>query len=378
MKIIWITARHYPQTGGMALSSTRQVNSLRDRGHEVRVVHITKEVKKFSKEDRQKIQEHWHRHHILGLNVNDDPAEYFAVHREEIAKSVLVGFGGDYPGYLSTLWSCWSGTKNLVLMRGNDFEKTIHDPKKGWMSEYVLKNASLIGCVSKEMQSRIKSFRNSDTYFTPNGVELSEWIPLKSDPTKAISIKTNFTESRPLLGIFGQLKSKKGLDLLMDLLKVTDLNERLALLTVGDIPKYHLSEFKEILGPNYLHQKLLDREEILPYYLASDIVFVPSFYDGMPNVLLEAMSLSRVVVASNAGGITDVIQHQENGFLFQVGNTEKAYKWLDFVLNSDENDRLEIGTKAKTTIQNNFSTQQEIDNIESLLTRISDGTKKWI
>ena len=42
MKLTWVTSRHPPDIGGMACSSDRLVNSLRDRGHTVHVIHLTR------------------------------------------------------------------------------------------------------------------------------------------------------------------------------------------------------------------------------------------------------------------------------------------------------------------------------------------------
>ena len=46
-----------------------------------------------------------------------------------------------------------------------------------------------------------------------------------------------------------------------------------------------------------------------------DVVLLPSVWDGMPNALLEAMACGRPVIASDAGGIAEVVEHGVSGLL---------------------------------------------------------------
>jgi glycosyltransferase involved in cell wall biosynthesis len=62
-------------------------------------------------------------------------------------------------------------------------------------------------------------------------------------------------------------------------------------------------------------------------YTLCDLVLQPSIDDGMPNAVLEAMACERVVVASPVGGLLDLIQDGENGFLCERG------RWPATVLN---------------------------------------------
>ena len=64
----------------------------------------------------------------------------------------------------------------------------------------------------------------------------------------------------------------------------------------------------------------MERFSLLQYSLACDLLVLPSFYDGFPNVLLEAMALARPVLASTAGGMGDVLQDGHQGFLFAPGD----------------------------------------------------------
>jgi glycosyltransferase involved in cell wall biosynthesis len=52
-----------------------------------------------------------------------------------------------------------------------------------------------------------------------------------------------------------------------------------------------------------------------------DVVVVPSqWYENSPNVILEALACRTPVIASNLGGMAELIQHGRNGLLFEAGN----------------------------------------------------------
>jgi glycosyltransferase involved in cell wall biosynthesis len=63
--------------------------------------------------------------------------------------------------------------------------------------------------------------------------------------------------------------------------------------------------------------------EQLPEILrAHEIVLVPSMYDNYPLVCLEAMACARAVVVSDAGGLPEMVRHNETGLIFEKGNAE--------------------------------------------------------
>ena len=68
----------------------------------------------------------------------------------------------------------------------------------------------------------------------------------------------------------------------------------------------------------------LDRYELLPWYAACDFIAIPSFYDGLPNVLVEAAALGVPLIASRVDGMADVLTDGETAFLFDPGDEPRA------------------------------------------------------
>ena len=362
MTITWITERHPPKSGGMARSSGRLVNHLIDAGIGVKVLHLSSRA--VLEQSPHLMLDRWHRTYLPGINVPVEPERIFAVCKDEMRHTTLVGFGGDYPAYLATLWATWLGAGSVALFRGNDFEKSVHDAKRAWLTHFVLENATAIGAVSTEMTSRIAAMTQRPVRYTPNSVDPSEWRFFETDHSRREALrKTYFDTPLPVVGLFGQLKSKKGLDLTLRLFEQEGLADEARLLTVGEVP----DELGALERDFWVRIPFQKGDALLSYYDLSDIVFLPSYYDGLPNVLLEAMALERIVVASRAGGIPDVIDDGVNGFLFDVGDTVGAVRALRRALASTPDERAMMGGAAGERVRDAFSAEQEKDALFHLI-----------
>ncbi len=357
MDIFWITANHPPDTGGMSRSSERIVNGLRDRGHSVTVLHLSESDFSGAADNGMVM--------TSGARYQADPEKLFWHYRDSMKNAVIAGFGGNHAGYYAALWAKWIEEKSFVLYRGNDFDRIIHDLKRGWVTHAILQNADLVGAVSTEMASRISTMREKPVIFTPNSVDLSEWTLLKSDMAKSDELRGSIGhKEKKIIAMFGDLKSKKGLDTALALFTTYGFQERAVLLTVGNIPDAMGEKLAAGLGNSWFHVPFQKRGNMALYYAASDIIFLPSFYDGMPNVLLEAMALGRTIVASGAGAFPDVIRDGNNGFLFRTGDIADAARIVHKALEMKEGARSAMTDSARKTIADNFNPQKEIEIIE--------------
>lgn len=367
----------------MASSSGRLVNSLRDRGHTVHVIHLMSNPRQtFAAAQKlavgNPILDNWNRVLTTGINAPLEPERLFWSCRKKMIDSILIGFGGDQPGYLATLWAKWLDLKSFVLFRGNDFERVIHDAKRAWITHFVLNHADIVGTVSQEMAARIRTLRSGRTVYTPNSIDTAEWTFFESDLNKAnVWREQHVLNNKPVVGIIGQLKSKKGLDLALTLLSSPDFREKVHLLTVGDIPEELKPEADVERGneevENWSRVPFQKQERLPVFYAVADVVFIPSIYDGMPNVLLEAMALGKLVVASRAGGIPDVITDGVNGFLFEIDDVSSVINALDHALSMSQEERTRIGTNARKTIEEHFTPAQEVERIETELLTLNNS-----
>ena len=82
------------------------------------------------------------------------------------------------------------------------------------------------------------------------------------------------------------------------------------------------------------------------YYCASDIFVLPSLFEGLVTVVLEAFRSGLPVVVTNIDGNTELVRENENGLFFEVGNEiQLAEKIIHLYLNNEDRNRLSIAAK---------------------------------
>ena len=168
-----------------------------------------------------------------------------------------------------------------------------------------------------------------------------------SDTLNINDIKDKTYKKLNLLYV-GRLAPGKGLEFLIESLsKINHFEFTLTVIGDGIIKKElsksvkNLNLTDKIIFKGYVHFSL----ELLEEYTSHDVFILPSFSEGLPQVVFEAMSRGIVVVASNVGGIPDQILNKVNGFLFDPGNENQFLKILnEIVLNRI--DLLEIRKNA--------------------------------
>ena len=90
----------------------------------------------------------------------------------------------------------------------------------------------------------------------------------------------------------------------------------------------------------------------------ADIFILPSYREGLPNALLEAMASGCAVIASSVGAIPDVIEDGKNGILITQGDKLQLASSI-IKLGSSKQLREDFGTHARKTIMN----QHDINNV---------------
>jgi glycosyltransferase involved in cell wall biosynthesis len=106
------------------------------------------------------------------------------------------------------------------------------------------------------------------------------------------------------------------------------------------------------------------RDDVAKIISIYDIFVLPSLNEGMGRVLAEAMALGKPIVASNIGGIPDLVIHGKNGFLVPPKNPKELVKYIQ-VLIEDKDKRVKMGLKGKE-ISLNFGAKSMIERIASL------------
>jgi glycosyltransferase involved in cell wall biosynthesis len=152
-----------------------------------------------------------------------------------------------------------------------------------------------------------------------SGIQSEEPPPV--DP-RTVRTELGYDADAPLVLFAGRLADQKRVD---DLLKALDLLQYVQpdarTVIAGDGP---LRNRLEETAQSYRlegHVRFLGHRDDVPRLIAaSDLVVLPSSYEGLPNVVLEAMRFRKPVVATAAPGTTEVVIDGDTGLLVPIGN----------------------------------------------------------
>jgi glycogen synthase len=365
--------------GGMAVSSARKVEALRDRGVRVDVVAFTDSDPKPAL--RSLPRDGGTDHHVSRTAAMGKTAQRLwnvlsIEHRGE-PFTFVVGFGTGIGGFMAVTYAAWFGCPSLVLARGNDFDETWFDEDRGPRVREALSRATVVAAISEEMRRRIFAlYPGKDVRLLPNGVDVSAWELLPRDAALRDEIRAKPAfEERTIIGLFGELKYKKGLNLWLGALRDANLLDEVGLLVVGDRLDDETIEIlaDPVLAPRSVRYPFSGRDRLPGLYAACDFVAVPSLYDGMPNVLLEAMSAGVAPIVSDAGAMGEVVADGRTGFVFPAQDREAAAEALGRALRLTRSARVAMGAAAREFVRVNFSVERETDALCEILLATPDS-----
>lgn len=172
----------------------------------------------------------------------------------------------------------------------------------------------------------------------------------------------------------GSLNREKGNHLAIDALsRIKQKTPAVKLMIVGT-GEYRTMLEKKILNLG-LHNHVIftgfvDNEETVKFYNSADVYLMPTLrVEGLPFVLLEAMSCGKPVIASRIGGNTSVITDGDNGLLIEPGNVEQLIEKVQMIIR-DGRLANRLSSSARKTISNHFSADQMIDGTLSLMEKV--------
>jgi len=256
---------------------------------------------------------------------------------EQVKPDLIVGYYGSSTGYCATAAAKFLNLPVIVCFRGNDINRDFFSSFHAHKLNFVAKYATALTTVSSEMQRKVKSWLGVDSTFISNSVDKSVFYNSRAE---VASFKESLNlDSSSIIGLFGEFKSSRGLDLLNYL----ENNFRGAQFIITGHVRASVKE--KIPQCVTIVPYIKNKDKLRIAYSACDVVLQPSKFDGMPNVVLEAMACERSVIASNIGGIKDIINHGQNGFLC---NSEE--EWKKNLEKALKNKIPEIGINARKSI----------------------------
>jgi glycosyltransferase involved in cell wall biosynthesis len=198
-------------------------------------------------------------------------------------------------------------------------------------------------------------------YLSHNGVDTSLFYPAPAQG------KPRFFEDSLVIGTLCALRSEKRVDLLIDAFaQLRRLRSDAKLLIVGSgamLPSLQQQARSKGVEQFCLFQPATP--DVAAWLRMMDTFVLTSESESFPNVLLEAMACGRCVVASNVGGVPELVTDGVNGLTFPIGDAAALAACL-IRLAQDPALRSTLATAAAQTARQNFKIELAVERLQDL------------
>jgi glycosyltransferase involved in cell wall biosynthesis len=199
----------------------------------------------------------------------------------------------------------------------------------------------------------------------PTGVDMKRFH--SGSPDVALKEALGIQVGQPVLGTVSFLRPEKGLNVLID--------------AVSLLQKEFARVCCLIVGTGQEHQKLLEQirqlkldgaviftgfQENIPELLnAMDVFVLPSFEEGMPQSLLQALAMERAVVASAVGGVPEIVQDGQTGFLVSPRDPVALAEKVGVLFRHPDQGKV-LGQAGREVIKQDYSMEAMVTKTEQL------------
>lgn len=220
-------------------------------------------------------------------------------------------------------------------------------PKKSFLHrsilEYNLKKADRILSTSHVMAEETRIYTDKEIEVTPFGIDTVKFAPEKAERAAL----TPFGEDDIVVGTIKLLEEKYGINYLIEAFSIVSQKHPelpLKLLIVGDgSERKNLENLSETLGikEKVYFAGMADYSEVPYFNNVLDVYAALSNYESFGVAIIEAQSCGKPVVVSNAGGLPEVVEDGETGFVVEKKNAAAAAEKLEkLVLDAGLRDRM--------------------------------------
>lgn len=200
----------------------------------------------------------------------------------------------------------------VISALGSDINEAHQDRLRLRMTVNALQQARQVTAVSRRLKQKIidMGIEPGRVHYIPNGVDAELFNPAERSACRK---ELGIDDRKKVLLFVGKFRPVKGIEYLLDALRILKGRNKLDFdtLLVGSgplEPKYRLAIESWGLNDHVVFAGNRRHEEIGTWMGAADLFCLPSLKEGMPNVVLEALACGCPVVASNVGGIPDMIK----------------------------------------------------------------------
>ncbi len=267
-------------------------------------------------------------------------------------------------------------------------EKCIKSGFRNALSNRCVYNSKLYSAV-KSLALLIQRYRKTSKkvskYIFPSSFTLKKFVESGFDESKLVHIPTPFNQNivnpniaieyQPFALYVGRIDPDKGIETLLDAFVDTDYP--LKIIGFSSTEGYEDLMKQKIAGRKHKIEFLgrKDFNGIQEYLSKCLFTMVPSeWYDNLPNTLLESYAMSKCVVATDVGSLTENVGDGKTGLLFPYKDSEKLREKISFLFNSPQI-AMEYGENAKKRLDEIYSMDLHVKKLCQILEECAKRTK---
>ena len=203
----------------------------------------------------------------------------------------------------------------------------------------------------KEKDAIEKEYGTDYVTVLPNCVDLSE--------AKVFERENCFDETLHILYL-GRIEPNKGVEYMLkaaEQLKNSGVKFLLHIAGIDQCKNYYVNRFSESLKENFIYEGVVTGKEKTELLKKCQVFLLPSFYEGLPMSLLEAMSFGEVPIVTDVGSIGEVVKDGDNGIFINVRDCDTIVEAVTR-LNDDRAMLQDLSVRSKSTVIKNFSPEE--------------------
>lgn len=251
-------------------------------------------------------------------------------------------------------------------IHGADFKVFYCDssPKKKKLIHKIYNRCSKLIALSVEGKENLKRIVTEDNITVIHNYSTPHPDALQARRNRGLNNQIIF------LGEIGTRKGCYDIPKVVEKVSKVIPNVKFILAGIGDIEQINtLLEHKGI-SQNVEFPGWVRGEKKDQLLRESDIFFLPSYNEGMPMAILDAMGYGLPIISTNAGGIPQIVQHGKNGYTCEPGDIERfANYMIELLLNREKLNRL--GDYSYEIVEANYSLNAHLTLLEDLYTTVS-------
>ena len=368
-----LISRFYPYLGGAEIQCARLSNELaRNNNHIFILTQLLPGLKKCDKIDNLPVFR-------VGLPLNNRVGSLSYITngllwlKKKVSEfDILHAHLAAAPAVLAGLARSFFKKPVILKLGGSrktgDIGTSLATPHGKLKLAYLSKYMTHFVCPSNEIREEMlgSGFPGGRISVIPNGVDTSLFYPVEAGEKARLRESLKLPKDAKIVVFSGRFEKGKGLEVLLDIWSKLDKQYKsegilLVLLGSGSLEAEFRSEYATVRTVRFEGWK----ENTADYLKAGDIFILPSFGEGLPNSLLEAMACGLICISSNIGGISEVMRDGENGLFIDPADSEGTFAVLERAL-SGAGAYTSLRANAGAYIQNNLSMRMIAQRYEEL------------